>query len=457
MDSIGIRHRLRKVAVGLLVSSLAPMGAASAVTPIPPISAFADFGPNDGPAFEFSSLVEGADGDFYGVGAYGGSGGYGYAYKVSHTNGQIIHLHDFQYADGATPRGTLALGPDGALYGVTEAGGANRSDYCLAFQIYQRGGCGVAFKVTSDGQFTKLHDFYSSDDGYQMGVGDGLVYAADGNFYGNSSSFLTGKPTVFRMTNSGQVSTFYAFTGSGLSTSKANLLQGSDGNLYGTMVGGGRYGYGFVFQLSLSGSLKILHSFQSAPANGIGDGALPWGTLVEARAGTFYGTTNGGGSTQGPCLYGGCGTIFKITSAGRYSVVYRFTASAVDGMKPENAGLARAPDGNLYGVTQGNPQLLPGLPYCTGNDSTSGCGTLFRIDSKGHFSLVYNLGAGAGQYGYWPDTSMLAASDGNLYGITESAGLLGEGVVYRLLLNAPVTSGDELKPFQRPKRTRFPQ
>jgi uncharacterized repeat protein (TIGR03803 family) len=122
---------------------------------------------------------------------------------------------------------------------------------------------------------------------------------------------------------------------------RAGLVQATDGNLYGTTVGGNVYnGDGTVFKITASGKLTTLHSFDGT------DGASPYAGLVQATDGNLYGTTDFGGAN---CVSdGGCGTVFKITPKGKLTTLHSFDGT--DGADPY-AGLVQYTDGNLYGTT----------------------------------------------------------------------------------------------------------
>jgi uncharacterized repeat protein (TIGR03803 family) len=443
-----------------LASTAVSLSAASAAA-VPPLNTLYDFTPADGSAFEFSALIQASDGNFYGVSALGGRNEEGFVYKVNRTTGRITHLHDFDFSDGATPRGSLIQGADGDLYGTTEAGGANRSDYCYSGQYYQKGGCGTAFKVSLTGAFTKLHDFYTAADGYQAATNTGVIQASDGNFYGMAQvEFPTGWSSVFKMTPGGVVTPFFQFAADnsqGFGT-HTGLIQATDGNLYGTTLGlsPSAAEYGTVFRLSLSGAFQTLYLFQGAPASGIGDGANPWGNLIEGTDGALYGTTYGGGTTAGNCYDGGCGTVFRITTAGDEKVLYRFTGSATDGEWPQNAGLAWVSDDTLYGVSSGNPYGVDGPPECyVGSIATAGCGIVFELTTAGKFTALHNFGSGDGSLGLFPMTSMILASDNNLYGVALLGGGYGDGTVYRVQRNAatPVLEISGIAPAGGPPGT----
>ena len=143
------------------------------------------------------------------------------------------------------------------------------------------------------------------------------------------------------------VTNLYSFVGP--PTDGANpvggLVQGSDGNFYGTTQSGGTNGDGTVFRISPSGSYSNLYSFGSVT----NDGADPYAGLVQGSDGNFYGTTYGGGTSTNCSIYG-CGTVFRISPSGNYTNLYSFGRSPTDGNDPE-AGLVQRSDGNFYGTT----------------------------------------------------------------------------------------------------------
>ena len=182
-----------------------------------------------------AGLVQGTDGNFYGA-TNGGASGDGTVFKIT-PQGKLTTLHTFNGTDGNDPMATLVLGTDGNFYGTTFAGGAH-ADAC------QADACGVVFKITPAGALTTLYSFCAQA-GCADGAGPGpLVQGTDGSFYGTtvqdgSSSCACG--TVFKITPAGVLTTLYQFTGpDGFGPGPlAGLIQGSDGNFYGTTVQGG--------------------------------------------------------------------------------------------------------------------------------------------------------------------------------------------------------------------------
>ncbi len=157
------------------------------------------------------------------------------------------------------------------------------------------------FGVQAGVVFTNLHSFQSFPNGASP---NGLVQGGDGDFYGTTQSggaYNAG--TVFKISASGALTTLYSFNGGNDGANPyAGLVQGSDGYFYGTTEGGGTEGCGTVFQISTNGVLTTLHSFI-----GGNDGAAPQAGLVQGSDGYFYGTTGFEG-------WGISGTVFKIST-----------------------------------------------------------------------------------------------------------------------------------------------
>jgi uncharacterized repeat protein (TIGR03803 family) len=285
-----------------------------------------------------AGLVKGSDGNFYGTTSGGGTGtnSGGTVFRIT-TSGTLTTLYSFIGSDGAAPSAALALGGDGDFYGTTSVGGAGTN--CEP-------GCGTVFRISSSGTLTALYSFGNDpSDGYFPAAG--LVQGNDGNFYGTTSGGGAdgelGNGTVFRITPSGTLTTLYSFgnTPSDGGEPQAGLVQGSDGNFYGTTVYGGENGLGTVFRISSNGTLTTLHSFN------ISDGDSPVDGLVQGSDGNFYGTTPTGGNTN--LNYGlGYGTLFQITPSGTLTTLHSFTGS--DGAYPGQ--LVQGSDGAFYGTTQ---------------------------------------------------------------------------------------------------------
>ena len=258
-------------------------------------------------ATPLAGLVQGSDGNFYGTTYAGGDSNHGTIFKITPT-GTLTTLHSFIGTDGASPDANLVQGGDGNFYGTTGNGGITSSN-------------GTVFKITPSGTLTTLY-FFSGTDGSGP---NGLVLDSDGNYY--STAFGGGSSndgTVFKITPTGTLTTLYSFSGADGLNPRAGLALGSDGNFYGTTRSGGTGNDGTVFKITPSGTLTMLHSF-----SGI-DGLDPWSSaLVQGSDGNFYGTTVNGGALNN-------GTVFQITPTGMLTTLYSFTGG-VDGSGPDGS------------------------------------------------------------------------------------------------------------------------
>jgi uncharacterized repeat protein (TIGR03803 family)/T5SS/PEP-CTERM-associated repeat protein len=301
-----------------------------------------------------SALVQGSDGYFYGTTDYGGTYNAGTVFRIG-PGGVLTTIYSFAGSptDGDDPSG-LVQGSDSNLYGTTYYGGTiTNCPY----------GCGTVFRISTGGTETTLYSFGSSpNDGMHPIVG--LVQGSNGNFYGTTvwgGTANTG--TVYRISPGGNYTNLHSFSGSDGANPDAVLVQGSDGNFYGTTSAGGPTNDGTVFRMSPSGSLTTLHIFVGFPTDGANPG---YATLVQGTDGNFYGTTAAGG-TSANCS-GGCGTVFRISPAGSYANLYSLAGPSTDGASPQ--GLVHAYDGNFYGTTSAGGAST----NCSG-----GCGTVFRF------------------------------------------------------------------------------
>ena len=268
----------------------------------------------------YGGLVLGTDGDFYGTTFTGGALNAGTVYKITPA-GKVTTLHSFKFSDGLNPYDALVQGTDGNFYGTTTYGGAHL--------------LGNVFKITPQGVLTNLHSFDSSDGSEPEA---GLIQGTDGNFYG--TTYNGGGPggygTAFKITPAGVFTTLHFFDDDVDGRQiVAGLVQGTDGNFYGTAGGGGPLGYGTVYTMTPAGAVTVLHNFD------VTDGDAP-NLLLLGTDGNFYGTTISGGAK-------GDGTVFEVTPQGSLTTLHTFTGPDGDFVF---AGPAQVTDGNLYGTTQ---------------------------------------------------------------------------------------------------------
>jgi uncharacterized repeat protein (TIGR03803 family) len=281
---------------------------------------------------------------FYGA-SYGPANGT--VFKLS-PRGSLTTLHTFTGADGATPLAPPIQGTDGNFYGTTSAGGSSKA--CS-------GGCGTVYRITPSGTFTTLRSFDSSNGATSWAP---LVQGTDGNFYG--TTYAGGRHNfgvVFKITTEGALTVLFSFDGVHGENPVDGLVQGSDGNFYGTTWTGGTPGPGVVFRITPNGTLTVLHNF-----SGNGDGANPFGPLIQTSGGKLYGTTESATGRQG------CGTLFRISLTGVLHTLYTFSGSALMGCEPTS--LVQHTNGTIYGDTMegGDPTGCPAF----------GCGVLFSLN-----------------------------------------------------------------------------
>jgi uncharacterized repeat protein (TIGR03803 family) len=340
-----------------------------------------------------SSLIQATDGDFYGT-TYGHvAGGGGTVYKMT-PGGAFTILHTFAGGtmDGNDPSAALIQASDGNFYGTTVFGGAFDS--------------GTVFEMTPDGTVAVLHSFAGGtmDGGFPTAA---LIQASDGNFYGTTvggGAFNRG--TVFNMTPGGIVTVLHAFAGGtadGLDPGAA-LIQATDGNFYGTTFGGGSVsGSGTVFKMTSTGTVTVLHAFGVSP-NG------PRTALIQATDGNFYGTALYALAPLG-------GFVFKMTPTGAFTVLHSFADGAANVFHSSNGELIQASDGKFYGIT-----ALGGA---------FNHGTVFEMTPAGAITVVHAF-AGGTMDGAYPSAALIQGRDGSLYGTIGSGGAHGLGGVFRL-------------------------
>jgi uncharacterized repeat protein (TIGR03803 family) len=205
--------------------------------------------------------------------------------------------------------------------------------------------------------------------------------------------------------------TLYSFKNDGIdgTNPEGTLVAGTQGYLLGTTAGGGPNASGVVFKVSAKGVETVLHAFAGAAGE---DGYSPRAGLLSMGNGVFYGTTAGGGAI-------GYGTVFSITQAGAYSIIYSFTGND-DGSNPYG-GLIKDKAGNVYGVTKYGGASGP---------QSAGYGTIYEIAAGGGQSVLYSFTGG--DDGGNPSDVLVRDKAGNLYGVATNEGQFHSGVVFEL-------------------------
>jgi uncharacterized repeat protein (TIGR03803 family) len=300
-------------------------------------------------------------------------------------------LASFNVPYGITPYASLVQGLDGKLYGTAFAGNADSLD----------NGFGTVFSITRSGSLTPIYYFCS-----QPVCADGdspkaaVLQATDGNLYGTTEDGGSGSNpsgTVFRLTPEGTLTTLFTFDGPNGGGPVGPLIQASDGTFYGTTEVGGTHPFdGTILKITRTGTLTTLFNFA------LTDGADP-NSLVEGSDGDLYGSTPDGGANR-------LGTIFKLTPSGTFTVL--FTFAMTDGAFP--TPLVRGRDGNLYG--------------CTASGG-GGDGTVFSITPAGDLTTIHRFDGTDGQYA---TGGLVQGTDGKFYGTTSVGGANNLGTIFQI-------------------------
>lgn len=328
-------------------------------------------------------MSQGRDGNLYSTIANDGTHNVGTVYKTT-TAGALSTVYNFcsltSCTDGAYPYGGVTLGFDGNFYGTTQGGGTHAA--------------GTVFKVTPTGTLTTLWNFANgTDESVPVYT---TVQGQDGNIYGVSWGQYNGQyGAFFKVSATGVFKALSDFTYT--NGALPNLpTQGTDGNFYGTAQLGGDAACkcGVVYKATAAGKITVLHTFKGYPT----DGYRPIGILVQGTDGNFYGTTYQGGAHNQ-------GSVFKITPAGVFTLLYsfNFSSSYLDAQLPE-AGLALGSDGSFYGVgTAGG---------------SKNAGAIFKITPAGSESTLYNFCSVTCNDGFSPATPLVLHTNGKFYGNT---------------------------------------
>lgn len=348
--------------------------------------------------------------------------------------------------DVQSPRGTLAQGQDGILYGTTLKGGST--------------GDGAAFALTLGGDESIVAGFASGATGTTCNTG--LNLGRDGSFYGTCSGETTPfeNGTVFSVAPHGNIKTLHTFNGTdGKIPEPGRPMQSLNGDFYGMTESGGANGHGTAYMIAADGQLTTLHDFGGA---GGGDGSDPSGALTLASDGNFYGTTLNGGALGG-------GTVFKMTPAGALTILHSFPNTGKKEGRQPTGGVVQGNDGKFYGVTFGGGAEDRGTVYVLKQDGSAKtvhsfsaaenlanpceglaisaersmygiaaackngkCGEsgIFEVTAKGQFKSLHNFVPGTD--GTMASGGLLLNTNGILYGLTEAGGPNGGGTAYSL-------------------------
>ena len=422
--------------ISLLPALLATVASAQTLTTL---SSFA------GPSASPNSLIQGADGNFYGTtgnvfGTFGPPSEPGVIFKLT-PSGTLTTLYSFPSSHPTS----LLQASDGNFYGTTPDGGTNAA---CSSTVYPHG-CGTVFQLTPSGSLTTLHNFGGRDGANPRAR---LMQARNGTLYGTTDyggmvaqGGTLGFGTIFSITTTGTVTTLYGFSGTDGAIPNG-LIQGVDGNFYGTTESGGptlcllfaqTTGCGTAFQITPAGTLTTLANFGGADQSD-----FP-GPLVQGADGNFYGMTSES-ETQNigvPNSY--FGTVFQLTPGGQLTTLHNFNLDG--GFSPgfPAASLIPGAGGNLYGIT---PEGGGGASAnnCSAIDSQgAGCGIIFQISTTGKLTSLYAFCAQPNCADGAAPSSLVLTKDGNFYGTTASMGANGAGTAFSFSLvssNAPAIS-----------------
>ena len=363
-----------------------------------------------------AGLVLSTDGNFYGVAVYGGSSESGVLFRLS-PSGTYTVLHEFAGgADGAYPAASPIQATDGSLYGVTEG------NFNVASTLYKY--------TPQSGSFETLYTFDAAHGQYAYD----LIQATDGNLYGaavwggNSSC-----GTAFKFTISGVPLWAYSFPCGAGGSNPGILLQATDGNFYGTTGGGGLgVGYGTIFTSNSEGTVSILYSLPPVQAHG----ASPV-TLVQGTDGNLYGTTDVGGQSND-------GVLFKLTTSGTFALLYSFdgtSGSNPDALMQHTDGLlyGTAEEGgasNAGTVYSFNARLSPFVAFVVPAGRYGQAAEILGQGLLGTTSVTFN-GKTATSFNVVNDTYMTAvvpsgATTGKVV-VTTPSGALTSNVNFRII------------------------
>jgi uncharacterized repeat protein (TIGR03803 family) len=355
-------------------------------------------------------VVQHTNGNFYGVAPYGGANDDGTVYQLTPA-GVLTTIYNFcslsGCADGAIPDGALALGSDGNLYGTTFLGGANND--------------GSVFKITTSGALTTLYSFCSkascADGSNPFGA---LIQGSDGNLYGTTyqGGNSTNDGTVFKISCGGSLTTIHSFSGSDGANPEGDLVQSPWNNYFygltfagGNTNGGNTAGNGTAYEISSSGSLTTVYDFCSK--TNCNDGTYPQAPLTADGFGNFYGTTELSGANA-------YGTLFQINSFGTLHTLYHFCSKSncSDGAEPAGGPLVGI-DGNIYGTTAVG--------------GANGDGSAYQFTPWGVLNTLYSFCSKTNcTDGETPEAPLVQGTNQNFYGTTAFGGTYGDGTSFNL-------------------------
>ena len=342
-------------------------------------------------------MVVGQDGLLYGTAMWGGAHNAGTVFRLDIRTQLLSVLHDFgtNAADGATPVGRLWPNADGSFFGVTASGGSDSG--------------GMVYRLSAAGVFSVVHLFGQTGPLGPRAPYAGVMQASDGKLYGTTvAGGSANAGTLYRLNADGSgFEVLHEFNPARGDSSfpVAELIEGQDGHLYGTSYAGGTAspsfptGMGTLFRWRKSGRYEVLQALDPVL------GMYPSGPLMLASDGALYGSNATGGPNTDPNRWG---DVFRLSTKGRRA---KYSVVMVTGDIPRDSaslasGLTETPDGYLWGTA-----------YWGGNCVERG--TVYRTSKSGDKRVIHSFcNADGGN----PESELVLAADGWLYGTTGQAG-----------------------------------
>ncbi len=350
-----------------------------------------------GPQSCYGNLLNASNGKLYGLSSRGGVNGSGTLFEFDPANDSLVVVFNFGGQNGEMPFGSL-IEKNGILYGLTASGGAFTSGVIFEFNF-------------SSAIFQKKYDFKPYSSSYHFNTFSELFLASNNRMYAltGGGEYNLGAIVEYNYLNDSLI-LHYSFPNSLAGQFPGgNLMEASNGKLYGMTTQGGASPYnGVLFEFdTLTSTVTKKIDFNNGR-----DGQQPVASLFKASDGLLYGTTYSGGIH-------GKGTIFSIDPV---TNIFTKKFDLNDSIVFPRSSFVEYPQGILIGAS------------CAGASTDSG--TIFKYDIAANSLTVLHSFTRA--TGYWPIQTPIIASDGKLYGVTASGGAYSYGVLYSLDLSTNI-------------------
>jgi uncharacterized repeat protein (TIGR03803 family) len=335
---------------------------------------------------------------FYGLTSSGGGHNAGTIFKYYQSiSPGAMDVFDFDTASsanspGGMPFGSLVMGHDGNLYGLTQFGGSQ--------------GKGTIFKFNpANNTFTKLVDLTDSTGANPQGS---FFLASDSNLYATAyQGGFYDYGTIFRYNiAANHVTKLWEFANDPDGANPVSNFIEDNGLLYATTSGGGLNNYGTLFHYNIANSTYGV----DVNFDDVNLGQEPYGTPVLATNGKIYGASyNNEGSSWG-VLY-----AFNPSAS---SCLPDYTFPETNNVGGKTYGnLMQAANGLIYGMTTDAADIFVFDP----NTVTVANVYIFQSDNDGDL----------------PYGGLIQASDNILYGMTSTGGSNSNGTIFKYDLSLP--------------------